>query len=123
MKPKRWRQDGIPTLYTPINSINILRQKRLVIVVLLSEKNKQKQENFAYINIPLKDLNPIEQVNAGTGEKSWDYEILAHDLPVIGNNRVLGKFQAVINFRVNGRQMADEEIKQEEQVQPTLIVN
>ena len=64
------------------------------------EKNKTKHDNFAYINVPLKDFSAVQNVNEATGETSWDYELLIHDLPVIGNNKVLGKFQAFINFKV-----------------------
>lgn len=31
--PKQWKESEVPVLYTPINSIEILRQKRLTIVV------------------------------------------------------------------------------------------
>lgn len=102
----RWRPEDIPTLFTPINSIDILRHKRLTIVVLLSEKNKAKQENFAYINVPLKDFTPVEHTNAN-GAITWDYELLIHDLHIISSNRVVGKFQAALNFRVVGRQLPE----------------
>ena len=99
-QPKQWHDFEIPVLFTPINSIEILRQKRLTIVVQLYERNKPKPENFAYINVLMKDLAPVEKVNRHTGEKSWDCELLVHNLPVIGFNRVLGRFQAVIHFKV-----------------------
>ena len=66
-------------LYTPINSIEILRQKRLTIVVQLYERNKTKNENFAHINICLKDFVPIERRDRVTGALHWDYELLMHD--------------------------------------------
>ena len=72
----------------------------------LFERNKTKHENFAYININLNDFVPIERVDRITGEAHWDYELLMHDKDVIGYNRVLGKFQAVLNFRVVGQQRA-----------------
>ena len=39
-----------------------------------------------------------------TGDNLWEYELLAHDLPVIGYNQVIAKFQIVINFRVLNQQ-------------------
>ena len=91
----------MPILYTPINSIEILRQKRLTLVVLLFERNKNKHENFAYINVNLKDFKPTESPSPTIpGVPSWDYELLIHDRPVIGFNRTLGKFQAVIRVRI-----------------------
>ena len=77
-QPKQWRNNEIPTLYTPINSLQILRQKRLTIVVQLYERNKTKQENFAYINVPMKEFVPIEHQNVQSGETGWDYELLVH---------------------------------------------
>lgn len=68
MIPMQWKMDEIPVLYTPINKVEILRQKRLTIVVQIYERNKSnKVENFAYINIPMRNLqlNPI----AGTGSR------------------------------------------------------
>ena len=59
-KPKQWRESEVPTLYTPINSIEILRQKRVTIVIQMYEKAKTKCENFAYVNINLKDFAPVE---------------------------------------------------------------
>ena len=59
-QPKQWREHEVPVLYTPINSIEILKQKRLTIVVQLFEKTKTKHDNFAYINVNLKDFTPVE---------------------------------------------------------------
>ena len=106
LQPKQWRESDIPILYTPINSIDILKQKRLTVVVQLYEKAKTKYENFAYINVNLKDFTPIERNEGVT--TSWDYELLIHELPVIGCNRVLGRFQAVMNFKVVNRQVPPE---------------
>ena len=39
-----------------------------------------------------------------SGDNLWEYELLAHDLPVIGYNQVIAKFQMVINFRVMNRE-------------------
>jgi len=78
----------------------------LTIVVQLFEQKKIKHENFAYINIKLRDFTPVERQNAHTGQLTWDYELMMHDLPVIGSNRVLGKFQAVINFRIVNMQQS-----------------
>ena len=50
----------VPVLYTPINSIEVLRQKRLTIALMLYERNKTKHDNFAYINVPLKDFRLME---------------------------------------------------------------
>ena len=68
-------------LYTPINSIEILRQKRLTIVVQLFEKTKTKHENFAYINVSLKDFTPVERTYGDGSAKltEWDYELLIHN--------------------------------------------
>lgn len=93
----------MPLLYTPINSIEILRQKRLTIVIQMYERAKTKGENFAYVNINLKDFTPVERQTSdasGLLTTSWDYELLIHNLHVIGCNKVLGKFQAVMNFKV-----------------------
>jgi len=43
----------------------------------------------------------------------WDYELLIHEQPVIGFNKMLGKFQAVMNFRVVNRQVPPEQPPQE----------
>ena len=78
MMPIQWKKDEIPILYTPINSVEILRQKRLIIVVQLNERNKgNKCDNFAYINIPMKNLtpNPGAGLNSREPSQSWDYEI------------------------------------------------
>ena len=101
----------VPELFTPINSVEILRQKRLTIVVQVYEKTKTKCDNFAYININLKDFQPVERTQGHT--TSWDYELLIHELPVIGSNCVLGKFQAVMNFRIVNRQVPPEQPPQD----------
>lgn len=41
--------------------------------------------------------------------RSWDYELLIHESQVIGCNRVLGKFQAVMNFKVVNRVIPEQE--------------
>ena len=75
---------------------------------MLYERNKTKHDNFAYINVPLKDFRPMEQVSSvADWGNIWEYELLAHDLPVIGYNQVIAKFQMVIHFRIiNNRQQA-----------------
>ena len=91
-QPKQWHEFDIPTLYTPINSIEILKQKRLTVVVQLYEKNKTKHENFAYINLHMDGLQAIQRDNQQTGETSEAYELLKYDVNVISSNRVIGKF-------------------------------
>ena len=73
----------------------------------LYEKSKTKYDNFAYINVNLKDFTPVERTEGQV--RSWDYELLIHESQVIGCNRVLGKFQAVMNFKVVNRVVPEQE--------------
>ena len=102
-QPKQWHSYEIPTLYTPINSVEILKHKRLTLVLQLYERNKTKHVNFAYININMEEMQPVLK-QANTGETQEVYELLKYDLDVIANNRVIGKFQTVINYSIVNRQ-------------------
>ena len=51
---KQWKPYQVPILYTPINSAEILKQKRLLIAVRIATFSKA--ENFAYINLDLSGL-------------------------------------------------------------------
>ena len=57
---KRWKQNSqiptFPVLHTPINSIDVMRQKRLTVVLQIFEAAKSKPENFAYANIMMSEL-------------------------------------------------------------------
>lgn len=59
-QPRKWVAQDMPILYTPINSIEILQQKRLTIAVLVQERTKTKPDCFGYINVPLKEITHVE---------------------------------------------------------------
>ena len=49
------------------------------------------------------EMQPVLK-QASTGETQEVYELLKYDLDVIANNRVIGKFQTVINYNIVNRQ-------------------
>ena len=102
MHPKKWFEKELPVLYTPINSIEILKQKRLTVVVQLYERTKTKAENFAYVNIKLKNITPAEVTDESTGLRAWEFEMLPYELNVISHNKIVGRFEAVMKFRIVG---------------------
>ena len=94
-----WKSKELPRLYTPINHSTIFEQKRLLIIIQLTEGTVEKAEDFAYINL---DLSETEQANfaSGSGE-SWERQKVFKDVPVIGYNTHIGSFDATVKYRVN----------------------
>ena len=113
-RTRDWKDYQIPKLYTPINSVEILQQKRLLIVIKLFEGNNSQAENFAYVNLQMDDLERTDQERDINGEV-WQYMKVFASAPVIGYNTLLGDFQAVLQFRVNGQ---SEPPKQEPDILP-----
>lgn len=101
-RTRHWKDFQIPKLYTPINTVEILQQKRLLIAIKLFEGNNSQAENFAYVNLDLNDLEKSDQDTDINGEV-WQYMKVFASAPVIGYNTLLGDFQAVLQFRVNGQ--------------------
>jgi len=102
IKPKKWLENELPVLHTPINSIEILRQKRLTVVLQLYERKNTKPVNFGYVNIKLKHISPNEYKDEHTGAPVWDFEMVPYDLNIISHNRIVGAFQAIMKFRIVG---------------------
>ena len=103
---RRWSDTEIPVLYTPINSIEALRQRRLTVQVLIYERDKKRTLNLGYINVKLTNIVPIMgssmSQDASSGNPAWDFELQVHGLNVIAHNRQIGTFSAGLRFRVIG---------------------
>ena len=59
-RTRHWKDYQIPKLYTPINSAEILQQKRLLVSIKLFEGNSNNAESFAYVNL---DMNNLERAD------------------------------------------------------------
>ena len=92
---KTWTKNQLPILFTPINTRDILRQHRLVVLVKLIEgKDEKLQENFAYclidfggLKLKKSDSNHYETTVKGS---------------LVGYNSVLGEFECIILFEIEG---------------------
>lgn len=68
----------------------------------LFERTKVKAVNFAYVNIKLNNITPSEYHDQRSGAPVWDFEMLPYELNVISHNRIVGRFEAVMKFRIVG---------------------
>ena len=88
---KEWKQNQMPTLYTPVNKSEILREKRFIVLLRAWEANADTHENFAYCVVQLARL--------GDGDQSCDGTVSGD---VIGYNARLGKFELTLKYEVYG---------------------
>ena len=96
-----WTESELPVLYTPVNSITGLCQRRLIIQLIVYEREKKKTFSLAYVNVRLKDIRPI--MGSQTNQDGvWDFELPVQDLKIIAHNKSIGKFSANLRFRVIG---------------------
>lgn len=54
---KEWKPDQMPTLYTPVNTCEIVKEKRFVVLLRVWEAKAESHENFAYCVVQLARLN------------------------------------------------------------------
>lgn len=96
-EPHRWSEDEIPILSTPINSIEILRQKKMTIQIMVYERDKKRTINLGYVNVKLSGIQIVQQndedVQDQDGRPEWDFELMVPmDQNVIAHNKSIGKF-------------------------------
>ena len=84
----------MPQLFTPINSYEVLKTKTLTILFKMCEGTNNYQENFAYANLILDNLD--------FNQEDATYSKLFKDFPVIGFNALIGTFTCVLTFKVVG---------------------
>ena len=88
---KYWKQEQLPTLYTPINSLDILKKQRLVGLVKLSEGDAKTADNFAYFSL---EFSKIKTTTKGE-------HIQSYRGPLIGYNSVLGEFEGTLFYELD----------------------
>ena len=88
---KKWKPTQLPVLYSPVNSLTILKSQRILCLVKLSEGDSKTAENFAYFVI---DFAHIKTTVKGE-------HILMFNGPLIGYNSKLGTFEGVLRFSID----------------------
>jgi len=53
---KLWKNYEMPRLFTPINTYQVLKTKKLILQFKMIEGTYTTQENFAYTKLPLDNL-------------------------------------------------------------------
>lgn len=88
---KEWKPFQLPALYSPVNSLAIVKSHRILCHVKLSEGDSKTAENFAYFVI---DFAQIKTTVKGE-------HILMFKGPLIGYNSKLGTFEGVLRFSID----------------------
>ncbi len=87
---KFWKSHQLPPLTTPINSIEILKTKRMMILIQMSESTQQTVENFAFCTVIFEQLQQV-------GDQKFSGLLTG---PVIGYNALLGNFEFEVEYDV-----------------------
>ena len=103
-KTFHWKDNQIPKLATPINSLDVIGQKCLVIAITLSEHGQRKTngECFAYVRLDLCNLQKVQEIS-NQEEQSENYYQVFMNADVIGFNTLIGEFSCIVHYKVTGK--------------------
>lgn len=98
-----WDEKIIPEYYTPINQLEILKSKRMTLIIWYSDEICKDQIVVGQVNIPLNQfLNPIifgQKQDTVSNQKITPFmNMFEHD--IINANSVVGKIDLKIEFDV-----------------------
>lgn len=85
-----WDEDILPTIYTPVNTLESLQQKRILMVLWYADEFTKEQIVVAQANILM------NQFIEAQGEKDL-YSMNVNEVDLVFANSVVGK----MNFKVD----------------------
>lgn len=85
-----WDEDILPTIYTPVNTLESLQQKRILMVLWYADEFTKEQIVVAQANILM------NQFIEAQGEKDF-YSMNVNEVDLVFANSVVGK----MNFKVD----------------------
>jgi hypothetical protein len=56
-----WEQNEIPAIYTPVNSLDLLKDKRLIMLVWYIDETMVNQYVVGHVNVPLMNFYKIHK--------------------------------------------------------------